>query len=53
VDCGTTAVVLAADAVLGCALIMPSSGQVFDVTLAITDLDARSFALEVAGQPRP
>jgi hypothetical protein len=52
VDCGDTAVVLPADAVMQCALIMPSSGQVFDLALAITDLDGRVFALDVADTPR-
>jgi hypothetical protein len=52
VDCGNTAIVLPADATIGCALIMPASGQVFDLTLAVTDLDARHFALAVADSPR-
>lgn len=53
VDCGESAIVLPADFTMGCALVMPSSGQVFDVTLTITDLDARGFSLVVADQPRP
>lgn len=53
VDCGVAAVVLGADFVLPCALIMPSSDDVFDLTLTITDLDARRFGLVVGDQPRP
>lgn len=52
VDCGVAAVVLGADFVLPCALNMPSSGDVFDLTLTITDLDARRFSLVVGDQPR-
>ncbi len=52
VDCGNTAVVLGADKVLRCALIMPASGQVYDLDLAVTDLDGRHFALKVADAPR-
>lgn len=53
VDCGDAAVVLPSDFTMGCALVMPSSGQVFDLTLTITDLDARNFSLVVAENPRP
>ncbi len=53
VDCGNTSVVLGADKVLRCALIMPASGQVYDLDLAVTDLDSRHFALKVADTPRP
>jgi hypothetical protein len=52
VDCGSTAVVLPPDFVMGCALVMPASGEVFDVTLTITDLDGRAFSLVVSDQPR-
>ena len=52
VDCGNTSVVLGADNVLRCALIMPASGQVYDLDLAVTDLDGRHFALKVADAPR-
>lgn len=52
VDCGPTAVVLPADFVLGCALVMPASGEIVDVSLTITDLDQRSFGLLVGDQPR-
>jgi hypothetical protein len=52
VDCGNTAVVLPVTATLECALIMPASGEVFDLTLTITDLDARNFALVVGANPR-
>lgn len=53
VDCGNTSVVLGADKVLRCALTMPASGQVYDLDLAVTDLDGRHFALKVADAPRP
>jgi hypothetical protein len=53
VDCGSMSVVLGADFVLPCALMMPSSGDVFDLTLTITDLDARRFSLVVGDSPRP
>jgi hypothetical protein len=52
VDCGAAAVIVPADFVLPCALIMPSSGEVFDLTLTITDLDGRRFSLVVADAPR-
>ncbi|MGF1600386.1 MAG: hypothetical protein ACFCVK_26395 [Acidimicrobiales bacterium] len=53
VDCGNTAMVLPPDFTLMCALVMPASGEVFDLTLTITDLDARNFSLVVGDQPRP
>lgn len=53
VDCGNASVVLGADKVLRCALIMPASGQVYDLDLAVTDLDGRHFALKVGDAPRP
>ncbi len=52
VDCGGGAVVLPSDFTMQCALIMPSSGQIFDLTLTITDLDGRRFSLVVADEPR-
>lgn len=52
VDCGNSAVVLPAGSELGCALVIPASGEVFDLTLTITDLDARRFGLVVGDQPR-
>ncbi|MEM9612950.1 MAG: hypothetical protein AAGA59_08450 [Actinomycetota bacterium] len=52
VDCGSTAIVLPGDLAMTCALIMPASGQIFDVTLTITDLEDRRFALRVADEPR-
>ena len=52
VDCGATAVVLPADFVMGCALVMPASAQVFDVMLTISDLDGRQFSLVVDEEPR-
>jgi len=53
VDCGNAALVLRPDFVMACALKMPASGEVFDLTLTITDLDARRFSLVVGDQPRP
>lgn len=53
VDCGATSIVLPADFVMDCALVMPASGEVFDVTLTITDLDQRRFSLVVGELPRP
>ncbi|MFV0258530.1 MAG: hypothetical protein ACK5PP_08810 [Acidimicrobiales bacterium] len=52
VDCGDGTVVLGDDMVLGCGLSMPVSGDVYDLTLTITNLDARHFALAVAPTPR-
>ena len=52
VDCGTTALVLSADFVMGCTLVMPASGELFDVTVTITDLDGRQFSLVVGDEPR-
>ncbi len=52
VDCGSTAIVLPGDLVTTCALIMPASGQIFDVTLSITDVEGRKFSLRVADEPR-
>ncbi len=52
VDCGSTAVVLPPDFTMGCALAMPASAEVFDVSLTISDLDGRTFSLVVSDQPR-
>ncbi|MEM8926353.1 MAG: hypothetical protein AAGD35_22840 [Actinomycetota bacterium] len=52
IDCGPSAVVLPPDLSMTCALVMPSSGEIFDVTLMITDLEGRAFALQVADVPR-
>lgn len=52
VDCGPTAVVLPADLSMTCTLLMPASGQLFDVSLTITDLDGRRFSLAVSEEPR-
>lgn len=53
VDCGNSALVLPPDFVMPCALKMPASGEVYDLTLTITDLDGRRFSLVVGDQPRP
>jgi hypothetical protein len=52
VECGDMAVIVPDDFVLPCTLIMPSSGEVFDLQLTITDLDARTFSLVVGDKPR-
>ncbi len=52
VDCGPGPVVLPPTRTMLCALTMPASGEVFDVTLDITDLDRRRFGLKVADEPR-
>jgi hypothetical protein len=53
VDCGDGPVVLPSDQVLPCALTVASNGEVYDLTLTVTDLDERHFGLVVADQPRP
>lgn len=53
VDCGDATVVLGDDMVLACGLAMPVSGDVYDLTLTITNIDLRHFALAVAPQARP
>lgn len=53
VDCGSTPIVLPPELVMGCALVMPSSGEVYDLMLTVTDLDQRHFSLVVGDEPRP
>lgn len=52
IDCGDTPVVFGQDRVMVCALLDPHTEKVFDVSLTITDIEARQFSLVVADQPR-
>ena len=52
IDCGEAPLVVGADMVVPCLLTIPSSGVVYDLTMRITDIDARHFALQVAEEPR-
>lgn len=52
IDCGPDSVVVNDDATLVCALRDPQTDAIFDVTLTITDLEARQFSLVVADAPR-
>lgn len=53
IDCGETAVVIGQDNVMLCALLDPHTEKIFDVSLTITDIEARQFSLVVADAPRP
>ncbi|MEM9655219.1 MAG: hypothetical protein AAGA65_24220 [Actinomycetota bacterium] len=57
IDCGEETVVLPLDqngqALLVCALFDPVAEATYDVTLSISDIEARQFSLVVADQPRP
>ena len=52
IDCGDTSVVFGQDRVLVCALSDPHTGQIFDVSLTIEDIESRQFSLKVAEAPR-
>lgn len=52
IDCGSSPVVFGQDKVMVCALLDPHTEKVFDVSLTITDIEARQFSLVVADQPR-
>jgi hypothetical protein len=52
VDCGQSSVVVPGDNVLRCGLVMPASGQIYDLDLTITDLNGRHFSLRVSQKPR-
>lgn len=52
IDCGEVPVVFGQDQVMVCALLDPHTEKVFDVSLTITDIEARQFSLVVADQPR-
>lgn len=51
-DCGQNSLVLSPDRTLTCGLLDPATDDVFDVTLSISDLEGRQFALAVAEVPR-
>lgn len=53
VDCGELSVVFGQDKVMVCALLDPLTERIFDVSLTITDIEARQFSLVVADAPRP
>ncbi len=52
IDCGDAAVVFGQDKVMVCALEDPQTEAVFDVSLTISDIEARQFSLVVAEEPR-
>ncbi len=52
IDCGDVPVVFGQDKVMVCALLDPHTEKIFDVSLTITDIEARQFSLVVADQPR-
>lgn len=54
IDCGDVPVVFGSDQrLLICALLDPDTRETYDVTLTITDIEARQFTLVVAAEPRP
>jgi hypothetical protein len=52
VDCGAESVVLGADATMACTITQAASGDVYDMTLTVTDLDAGAFDIAIADAPR-
>lgn len=52
IDCGDSAVVFGQDKVMVCTLLDPYTEKYFDVSLTITDIEARQFSLVVADQPQ-
>lgn len=52
IDCGESSVVFGQDKVMVCALLDPLTRAIFDVSLTITDIEARQFSLVVAENPR-
>ncbi len=52
IDCGSDSVVLGDNQQLVCALLDPQTSSVFDVSLTISDVEARQFNLVVADEPR-
>lgn len=52
IDCGDAPVLFGQDRVMVCALRDPHTESVFDVSLTITDIEARQFSLVVADEPR-
>jgi hypothetical protein len=54
IDCGDAPVVFPQEQrLMVCALFDPDTRQTYDITLTITDIEARQFTLVVADQPRP
>jgi hypothetical protein len=51
-DCGSGPIVLGVDLTVVCALTDPATGDVYDVTLTFTDLEAGTFDIVVADTPR-
>ena len=51
-DCGDAAIVLGDDLTVACAVTDPASGDIYDATIEITDLETGTFNVEVADQPR-
>lgn len=52
VDCGDRTMVLGNDQVMVCAVTDPNSREVFDLTMTMTDIEARKFSLVVGTEPR-
>ena len=52
IDCGETSIVFTAEPVMVCALFDPDTRQTYDVSLTISDIEARQFTLRVADAPR-
>ncbi len=52
IGCGDQPVVLGSDQVMVCAVTDPNTDEVFDVTMTMTDLEARRFSLVVSEDPR-
>lgn len=52
IDCGELTVVFGQDKVMVCTLFEPATDKIFDVTINITDIEARLFTLVVADTPR-
>ncbi len=52
VDCGDSSVVVGSDQALLCLVTDPNTGEVFDLTMTVTDIEARQFSVTVAQEPR-
>ncbi len=52
IDCGDQSVVLTPEGNFVCAFNDPASGDVYDITFEITDLESGAFNLAVAEEPR-
>ncbi len=53
IDCGSELVVLDASQTLVCGLTETATGDVYDATLTITDIDTGAFDIAIADSPRP